>query len=280
MARLPSLSIRAKMALAFGVQIALVALVAAGGLFGLHAVQDSFESAIAQGLEVERLARELESELSRARRADADFLLAVRAGEPPRERDRHVELHRLHVARMHELIDRLETLQGAAQSAAARRILDNLVALEPYVNVYAEDFSAAVALSRLPGARASELTEAKIEDFRAAAGVVEPLVADIARSGQKHAAAAIATARLAGRQTVLLVGVSLSAAILAGLALASVLGRQVTAPLKNLARTAEAIGAGDLEVEARVDSRDEIGTLAATFNTMALRLRGLVGSLE
>ena len=47
-----------------------------------------------------------------------------------------------------------------------------------------------------------------------------------------------------------------------------------------LTDTAVAISDGDLSRVAPVESNDEIGTLAATFNTMTTQLRELIGSLE
>lgn len=66
--------------------------------------------------------------------------------------------------------------------------------------------------------------------------------------------------------------------------IASALGlltvRRIVQPIQTLAKTAEAISAGDLSLQAQVSSNDEIGTLATTFNSMTAQLRGLVGTLE
>jgi putative methionine-R-sulfoxide reductase with GAF domain len=56
--------------------------------------------------------------------------------------------------------------------------------------------------------------------------------------------------------------------------------RQIVRPIQALAKTAQDILAGDLTSQARVDSKDEIGTLAETFNGMTRQLRELIGSLE
>jgi putative methionine-R-sulfoxide reductase with GAF domain len=56
--------------------------------------------------------------------------------------------------------------------------------------------------------------------------------------------------------------------------------RQIVRPIQALAKTAQEILAGDLTSQARVDSHDEIGTLAETFNGMTRQLRELIGSLE
>lgn len=50
--------------------------------------------------------------------------------------------------------------------------------------------------------------------------------------------------------------------------------------ISSLTNTAVAISGGDLSRVAPVESNDEIGTLAKTFNTMTVQLRDLIGSLE
>jgi len=50
--------------------------------------------------------------------------------------------------------------------------------------------------------------------------------------------------------------------------------------ISNLTQTATAIANGDLSQVAPVESKDEIGTLASTFNMMTSQLRDLIGSLE
>jgi GAF domain-containing protein/HAMP domain-containing protein len=67
-----------------------------------------------------------------------------------------------------------------------------------------------------------------------------------------------------------------------GLALVGsyLLGNTVTSPLRKLTETAETIAAGNLGVQSDVTSRDEIGALAKTFNSMSVRLSDLVTNLE
>ncbi|MEO7841132.1 MAG: GAF domain-containing protein, partial [Anaerolineales bacterium] len=380
--RLPfiHLRIRGKLGLGFGLQLALVALVAVAGLVGLRSVQNSYQSAIEQGLKTERLATEMKTELLEARRAESDFLLRWQADGFSAAKANYVAAHQAHIVRIRELIAELEADVSKTETAGgalelSQRISDDLVALKPYVNVYAEDFEAAVALIEQRGAEDTslesqvhhaalaledklsshpelepliitlldishseaeylahgelqsvdhvhDLTEAwqeqisvsdilkeaekaelselasdyitafdqlvaldvqlasKVEAFRSAAIVVEPLVADIALNGQQGATTEIAIAQSTARQTTLIVSGSLVIAMLAGLGLAYVLSRQITNPLQNLARTAEVIGAGDLTALAKVVSQDEIGTLATTFNAMTTHLRESIGSLE
>ncbi len=367
------LKIQAKLVFAFGLQLTLVAGVAVGGLIGLRSVRSLFESAIDDGLRTERQAGQVRAELLEARRQEKDFLLRWRPEGFQQAYQQHVRVNQQHIGQLLLVLTELDQLGGARAGGETRaRILDDLVALRPYVNVYAEDFMAAVELfgkaegaagglePRLDAASAAleqpsrrgrgrdlrinqlrglgrrerdylarydersrtqlseairtvraslqqhqprpaaaalalvedylsslekmiELfrqAEAKIEDVHQAASIVEPLVVDIAVSGQRAAAAEIMAARAASRRAVVIMSAIFLLALLTSLTLALRLGRQIRTPLQALARTAEAVGAGDLSARALVTSQDEIGTLASTFNAMTGQLRALIDSLE
>ena len=61
--------------------------------------------------------------------------------------------------------------------------------------------------------------------------------------------------------------------LVAGLVVAYVLATLFTRPLARLAEAARAVGRGELSRQVAVESRDEVGRLAATFNTMTQQLR-------
>jgi nitrate/nitrite-specific signal transduction histidine kinase len=58
------------------------------------------------------------------------------------------------------------------------------------------------------------------------------------------------------------------------------LARLITNPIIQLKTLADKVASGDLDAEAKVTTRDEVGVLAATFNNMTSQLKNLVGSLE
>lgn len=73
---------------------------------------------------------------------------------------------------------------------------------------------------------------------------------------------------------VALVIILLAAGAAAGLA------QVLVAPITHLTATAGKIAAGDLSVQAPIESEDEIGVLAKTFNAMTAQLNGLIDTLE
>jgi len=56
--------------------------------------------------------------------------------------------------------------------------------------------------------------------------------------------------------------------------------RQAIQPVNSLTQATAAIAAGDLTRTAPIESEDELGALARSFNSMTAQLRGLIGGLE
>jgi len=77
--------------------------------------------------------------------------------------------------------------------------------------------------------------------------------------------------------TVLLV-IALVAVMVVGASVG--LSQILVRPITRLTTVAKKVSEGDLTAQAAVETGDEVGTLAVTFNNMTTQLRGLVGSLE
>jgi len=75
----------------------------------------------------------------------------------------------------------------------------------------------------------------------------------------------------ANRMRTYVIGAGLAALIMTAI-VSMILARRLTAPLNTLAGEAERIGRGDHRVVARLDRKDEIGTLSAAFNSMTRQL--------
>ncbi|HWQ45459.1 MAG TPA: GAF domain-containing protein [Longilinea sp.] len=75
---------------------------------------------------------------------------------------------------------------------------------------------------------------------------------------------------------------SLIAIIFAGIVgiIGTLVSILISNPIITLTSTAEKVSGGDLEAQAKIGSRDEIGVLATAFNSMTSQLRGLVQGLE
>ncbi len=78
--------------------------------------------------------------------------------------------------------------------------------------------------------------------------------------------------------------IALGLILVAALALSGVVGtlisRTITRPLSLLEEGASVIGAGDLDHRIEIETEDEVGALASSFNTMAERIGNLLQGLE
>ncbi len=59
-----------------------------------------------------------------------------------------------------------------------------------------------------------------------------------------------------------------------------VLARAIAIPISHLTDTASIVAQGNLETTAKIETDDEVGTLAKAFNSMTSEIRDLVGTLE
>ncbi len=76
---------------------------------------------------------------------------------------------------------------------------------------------------------------------------------------------------------IVLIGI---AAMFLALILAYVFRANIVGPVRRLTRAAHRLGKGDLTVQAQVESKDEIGELASTFNDMSVKLANTLDDLE
>jgi PAS domain S-box-containing protein len=283
--------VRGKLIVGFGLQLALVGAAAAIGLVGLRVVERSFESAIREGLEVERVADQIDDAWLNARRAEADVLLRWPA-EGVNARAQYVVAYEQNVAQLRALVDRLVRARRAAGLIdRENRTLRDLVELQLAVDEYAKDFEATVALmdrtrdetTATNAARAQAIrrqVDRKAEDLRAAAVIIEPLVNEIEQNGQRDMRAKVSSAQVATSRTNVGVGLCFLAAMLSGIGIAYKVERKIRSPLLRLTRAAEEIGAGNLAARAVIASRDEFGRLGIAFNAMCGQVEGLVEALR
>jgi PAS domain S-box-containing protein len=102
---------------------------------------------------------------------------------------------------------------------------------------------------------------------------VEQSAAEIASSiNQEFADQSQKTSQLVNR-THLVIGVTICAVVVVGLAFGLALSRVITQPIRQVARAAQGIAAGALDQQVQVQSNDELGILAEAFNHMTTQVR-------
>ena len=121
---------------------------------------------------------------------------------------------------------------------------------------------------------------ADIEVLRAAAADIEATTARLESAGEQLAVQDVQTAQANSTQTFTLTGVTVLFVLIASIALALVLSRQITNPVTALTSTANQVALGNFDAKAEVTTGDEIGTLASTFNSMTAQLRQTLETIQ
>ena len=123
-----------------------------------------------------------------------------------------------------------------------------------------------------------EITAA-IQAFRDAAHTMEPLAAKLQDTGAKMSAIDVTTAETTASRTLLYSSITLIAALFVAILLSVVLSRQITGPVRLLTETAHELETGNYDVQADINTGDEVGILAKTFNGMARQIKQTLAAI-
>jgi signal transduction histidine kinase len=269
-----------KFAVALGSMLALVFLVAVAGFVALNALERKAGAIVAESMDMQRLALEMDSRLQLARQAEQDFTLHIKDLGLERARVAYVPEFRRRLGEVERNLTWLRELEGRAldqdaeQQAAARfallrgaienygRLFDNMIGLAASVDP--EDPRFSHALGEMEG-QSMELTSQVRQLAISAADGARRAHEEIAQSSMLAKYALIVSVILA----LLLVGV-----------IFQVLNQSVARSVVQLSDAANELSLGNLQARARVDSDDEFGMLAGSINSMAHRINVLVNDLE
>ncbi len=157
----------------------------------------------------------------------------------------------------------------------AHRLLDRDASLAVVVDATGNVLAQKGVMDEAVTQRARSVTTAEVDDTRDGNTVAfAPVQIESQRLG--IVAVAFSHARLSEtRNQALGSGLVVLLAALIGVFVARVAAQRLLAPIHELRRIAMRIADGDLSGEVKVDSKDEVGELAATFSLMVQRLRAI-----
>jgi PAS domain S-box-containing protein len=184
------------------------------------------------------------------------------------EKDYQITNQRSHIQAASNLADSLQQKIDADATLLPAQKDEILLLLANYMAVVNDIVKLDVAI------------RAKFTDFDLQAQSVDPISADLILLAEGEVARAqelvVQTSRLA---TLALVMTTLLGLALVGM-IATILGRNITQKVRHLTEASAQMRAGNLNVSALVESEDELGDLARTFNEMAAQLRDSFASLQ
>ncbi|MBI1876814.1 MAG: adenylate cyclase, partial [Chloroflexi bacterium] len=141
------LSITNKFALAFGLLLALIVLVALTGFWALRVVRQQTETAIVTSMKIQQLALEMNGDLQEARRIEKEFFLRQFGSGVANAGQDYVKAHRQQIDKVVANSAQLQELTSNSNvSNALRQSSVGLANYMPLVDIYAANFEDAVDL--------------------------------------------------------------------------------------------------------------------------------------
>ena len=122
--------------------------------------------------------------------------------------------------------------------------------------------------------------QSKFNDFDLQTQAVDPISIELIALAKEELEEARREIDQINRFAIIILTITVLAGILLVSIIAQILNSTITNHIVKLTKTAGALQRGNLDVYADIDSMDEIGQLATSFNTMAARINALVGNLE
>jgi PAS domain S-box-containing protein len=261
------MGLRAKLLTGYAVFIAALVLLGTWSAWRLHDMGKVSRRIISENYDSVVAAQEMKESLERQDSAALFALIGAR--------DKALTQLREHRARFDA------NFQKAANNITEVGERQAIEAIRNERDVYYQRFDTFIGRATNPTGPRNEDVELRREyftqlepQFNKLRSACEHLLQLNQRAMLAKSEAAAGVAQLWFYRTLLIAGVL----IIAGVVLAFFLAKRIVGPLRQLTESTARIGAGDLDAKVEINSRDEVGLLAAEYNRMAERIRQLRNS--
>jgi len=255
------MSLRSRLLTGYGIFIAALIALAAWSAWRLHDMGKVSRRIISENYDSVVAAQEMKESLERQDSAALFVLLGAR--------ERAMTQLREHRGRFDQ------NFRKAANNITEQGEPEAIGAIQRDRDVYYRGFDAFIANSNADDtAQRNEYFTLLEPQFNQLRADCEHLLQLNQRAMRVKAEAAAGVAQLWFYRTLLIAGVLVAA----GIVLAFVLAQRIVGPIRRLTESTMKIAGGDLNANVIIDSRDEVGVLAAEYNRMAESLRQLRSS--
>ncbi|MBL0729346.1 methyl-accepting chemotaxis protein [Piscinibacter sp. HJYY11] len=252
------------------VLVALAAVVGAG-LWGLHAVSNASQRALAQDVQLAQQALEIQTLVLLERRYEKDSFITL-ADEGRREE--YVKKWNATRARMLEALAKVRKLELDAEDAK------DVEAMGKFFERYAAGFEATMAMARKGELASTQAANTELGKYKEAVHGMESTSDHLnERAAQRAQAVAPQIAATQARGQAMQLGFSALALVLA-IGLCWIVTRSITVPIGHAVGIAETVARGDLSTRIGATSKDEVGQLLGALGRMNDSLVKIVGDVR
>ena len=258
------LTIRNKLIWGFAGVLALLASVAAIGIYAAFSLRQSAQDATRIGGRLNAMALEIQVHTLEAQRRVKSYLLEAKSLGPEKARELYLDEADFEIAAIDSLAAKAVAIAPNAEKRAKFMAIVNQAAV--YKSALAEVIHTAAGESS-DGARAAA------QSYEQAAQLLHDDAEDGEVAGREAGQASQADIDATSRRAVALtIGFSL-VGILLGAGMSFTLARAILIPVEHLKTVAENVSLGNLEIAVRRYSNDEIGDLADSFSRMVTAVK-------
>ena len=266
---LNKVSIAKRLIFGFGIVLVMLLVVAVAGYWGMDSVTHETVQILRGDQKVSQLADEAKMTTLELRRYEKDTFLNMD------DKAKMADYHEKWKAQLGQLKSLIIELQTSVASEESKQLV---TAMNTEVSVYETGVNQAVAGIRDGSIKTPQQANAKISEVKDQIHHLEGSAADLSDKHQKIMMSKESLITDFSRKTgYAMFGVVLLALLAAGL-VTFVISRGITRPIKSMATHLNemALGGGDLTKRIEIDSRDEIGDMAGSFNAFIKKLEEII----
>jgi len=268
-AHVRNLRIGLRLAIGFGLSVAISAVLAVVGMVALQSVTRTTATVVNVDVPMLRLAADARVSVLELRRYERDLMLAM---SDPEGAAKAAAAWRAEA----------RVLEGRIEALAKRAAVEDRGAIDDMARQlkgYQDSFGKVAGIAQGEALTSDQLVST-VEGYRRASESMDATAAAIAdRHGEKMAKEGAAASDASERANGLLL-VALIAAIVAGVSVSVAITRTITGPLQGVVAAVERMAAGDLTDPPVVDRGDETGRLQAATRQLAEQFAEAIGAIR
>ena len=266
---LKNFSIAQRLAMGFGLVLALLLFVAIAGYSGMQSVVRETVAMLRGDERLSQLADENKIATLELRRFEKDTLLNM---DDKGEMSAYQEKWKAQISKMHENLAELDKL---AINPEDRQLLSQI---DTELNIYEQGVRAAVAGIEANKIKSPQQGNLKITEVKDEIHRMEAAATDLADRHRQIMAGKEGTITEFARKTAITLVVTVLVTFLIASLVTVVISRGTSRPVKSMAAHLQemAQGGGDLTKRITIDSQDEVGQMASSFNQFVQKLEEII----
>lgn len=265
-----NLSIGARLSAAFAIIAALVIAAALDGGWGLRSIAHTALEVMNGDLKVAQLAAQIDADVLQLRRYEKDIFINIDAPDKVRS----------YRAKWDQALEAVEEARSVAEELAGEELHGPISELKSELRAYAEGFEETFASINSGALTTTAQANEAMTKHKAAVHQTEVLVDKIREAANRRAAGAGGVISKREREVMTTLTALTALSLIFAAALAIVITRGISRPLKSAVKLAQSVADGELGHKIEEERSDEVGQLLKSLHQMDRKLSEIIGEVS